>query len=140
MTKTRVQIVFRNNTTDGLRKLPAKINAVGPRFILSLHCDAFNKVAKGTETLFFHTSTNGKKLAKNLQTQLFNALELKNRGIRDKKEADRRARPTRNCSRERKCGPTSTRDMAISKKLLWFVSDMGYFDFFRANRRFADYN
>jgi N-acetylmuramoyl-L-alanine amidase len=91
VTKARVKIVFRANTTDGLRKLPAKVNAVGPHLILSLHCNAFNKIAKGTETLFFHTSANGKKLAKIVQTQLLNALELRNRGIREKKEADRGA-------------------------------------------------
>ena len=69
VTKARVEIVFRSNTTDGLRKLPAKV----------------------TETLFFHNSTNGKKLASIVQKQLLNALELRNRGIRDKKDADRGA-------------------------------------------------
>ncbi len=91
VTKARVQIVFRTNTTDGLKKLPAKVNALGPHFILSLHCNAFNKVARGTETLFFHTSANGKKLAKIVQSQLLGALRLKNRGVREKKETDRGA-------------------------------------------------
>ncbi len=91
VTKARVQIVFRNNTTDGLRKLPAKVNALGPHFILSLHCNAFDNKANGTETLYFHTSENGKKLARIVQKRLLNALELKNRGIRDKKDAERGA-------------------------------------------------
>lgn len=91
VTKARVQVVFRNNSTDGLRKLPAKVNALGPHFILSLHCNAFNNQARGTETLYFHTSAKGKKLAKIVQKRLLSALELKNRGIRDKKDADRGA-------------------------------------------------
>lgn len=91
VTKARVQIVFRSNTTDGLRKLPAKVNALGPHFILSLHCNAFNNEANGTETLYFYTSANGKKLAEIVQKRLLTALELKNRGIRDKKDAERGA-------------------------------------------------
>ena len=91
VTKARIRIVFRDNTTDGLRKLPAKINALGPHFILSLHCNAFNRAATGTETLFFHGSANGRRLAKIVQRQLLGALELKDRGIREKKAADRGA-------------------------------------------------
>ena len=91
VTKARVQIVFRSNTTDGLRKLPAKINALGPHFILSLHCNAFNTKAHGTETLFFHTSSKAKKLANIVQKQVVGALELKSRGIRKKTDADRGA-------------------------------------------------
>ena len=91
VTKARVQIVFRTNTTDGLKKLPAKVNAAAPHFILSLHCNAFNKKAKGTETLYFHTSSGGKKLARIVQKRLLSALELRNRGIREKKVGDRGA-------------------------------------------------
>lgn len=91
VTKARVQIVFRDNTTNGLKKLPAKINAIGPHFILSLHCNAFNKTAKGTETLFYHTSKRGKKLATIVQKRLLDALALKNRRIKNKKEGDRGA-------------------------------------------------
>jgi len=91
VTKTRVHIVYRDNTPQGLSKLPAKINAIGPSFILSLHCNAFNKTATGTETLYYHTSDRGKKLASIVQKQLLNALDLKDRKIRSKKDGDRGA-------------------------------------------------
>jgi N-acetylmuramoyl-L-alanine amidase len=91
VSKARVRIVFRDNTPNGLSKLPAKINAIGPSFILSLHCNAFNGTATGTETLYFHTSARGKKLASIVQERLLGALELKNRSIRSKKDGDRGA-------------------------------------------------
>lgn len=87
----RVKIVNRDNTPNGLKKLPAKINAARPNFILSLHCNAFNGTASGTETLYFHTSNSGKALAGIVQKQLLEALDLKNRRIRPKKEGDRGA-------------------------------------------------
>lgn len=89
--KARVRIVFRDNTPNGLSKLPAKINAIGPNLILSLHCNAFNNKATGSETLYFHSSKRGKKLASIVQKQLLGALELKNRKIRAKKDGDRGA-------------------------------------------------
>ena len=91
VTKARVRVVFRDNTPNGLSKLPAKINAIRPSFILSLHCNAFNNAATGTETLYFHTSKRGKKLASIVQKQLLDALALKNRKIRSKKDGDRGA-------------------------------------------------
>ena len=91
VTKTRVEIVFRANTTDGLRKLPAKVNKLGPHFILSLHCNAFDTTAKGTETLYFHNSERGKRLARIVQKRLLGALELRNRGIKEKRGSDRGA-------------------------------------------------
>ena len=91
VTKARVVIVFRDNTPDGRKRLPAKINALGPRFILSLHCNAFNKAARGTETLFFHTSGRGRQLATIVQKRLLAGLELKDRRIRAKNEGERGA-------------------------------------------------
>ncbi len=84
-----MQIIFRDNTSDGYKKLPAKLNAIGPHFIFSLHCNAFNQTAKGTETLFFHGSDNGKKLARIVQKRLVEALGLKNRGLKETKDTDR---------------------------------------------------
>jgi len=91
VSRANVKIVFRDNTPNGLSRLPAKINSVGPNFILSLHCNAFNNRATGTETLYFHSSKRGKKLASIVQKQLLGALSLKNRRIRSKKDGDRGA-------------------------------------------------
>ena len=91
VSKANVKIVFRDNSPRGLSRLPAKINDVGPDFILSLHCNAFNHNATGTETLYFHSSKRGKKLAGIVQKQLLGALDLKNRRTKSKKDGDRGA-------------------------------------------------
>lgn len=89
--KARVKIVYRDNTPAGLTRLPAKINAHKPDFILSLHCNAFNKKATGTETLYYHTSKLGKKLAVLVQKQLVQALDLPDRRTKPKTDSDRGA-------------------------------------------------
>ncbi len=87
--KARVRIVFRDNRPDGLKRLPGKINQIAPHFILSLHCNAFNRTAQGTETLFFNSSAKGRRLAEIVQKRLLRALELKDRGIKGKNAGDR---------------------------------------------------
>lgn len=87
--KARVEIVFRENSTSGYSKLPAQLNRLKPHFIVSLHCNAFNGSATGTETLYFHTSSGGKTLAGIVQRHLLDALELSNRKIKPKQESDR---------------------------------------------------
>ena len=77
--KARVEIVHRDNVSNGLTLLPAKINALNPHFIVSLHCNAFNKRATGTETLYHVNSTRGQKIARILQPRLVGALGLNNR-------------------------------------------------------------
>ena len=71
------------------KELPGKINALNPKVILSLHCNAFNGKVSGTETLYYHKSRLGKECAKSIQEYLVSALELPNRGIKARKEVDR---------------------------------------------------
>lgn len=89
VTKARVEIVFRDNTTSGRKKLPAKINALGPHFTVSLHCNASDSNAGGTETLYFKGSTKGEKLARIVQKRLLAGLGLRNRKIRSRTVGDR---------------------------------------------------
>ncbi len=70
-------------------KLPAKINALLPDFVLSLHCNSFNKKTSGTEVLYFHLSPRGRIIAGFLQKHLIACLKLKDRGIKAKDEGDR---------------------------------------------------
>ncbi len=79
------ELVFR----DTYRELPGKINALYPDFIISMHCNAFNGSANGTEVLYYHKSRKSKKLARILQKNLVNALELPDRGIKAKSRTDR---------------------------------------------------
>jgi len=69
--------------------LPSDINGYDPDFIISLHCNAFNTQASGTETLYYHKSTRSKEIAEILNTKIVGALGLKDRGIKAKSVEDR---------------------------------------------------
>ena len=87
--KARVEVVFRDNTTSGYRKLPAKINKLRPHFVVSLHCNAFDGTATGSETLYFHSSEPAKKLARVVQRHILSSLDLRDRKIKAKQQSDR---------------------------------------------------
>jgi len=80
-----VQIIYRRTYAS----LPSDINELNPDFIISLHCNAFNRKVSGTEVLYYHHSNSGKKMAEILLESLVNALSLSNRGIRPKSAEDR---------------------------------------------------
>lgn len=80
-----IQRVYRRTWGE----LPADINTVDPGFIVSLHCNAFNTEASGTEVLYYHRSQNGKKIAEILHHRLVEYLKLKDRGIKPKTAEDR---------------------------------------------------
>lgn len=69
--------------------LPDDINAYGPDFIISLHCNAFNGSASGTEVLYYHKSSNGKAMAEIVRGNLVAALGLNDRGSKQKTSDDR---------------------------------------------------
>lgn len=73
-----VEIVFR----DTYAGLPAKINATNCDICISLHCNALNRIASGSEVLYWHSSTKGKKLASILQDNIVGCLGLRDRGIK----------------------------------------------------------
>ncbi len=71
------------------KKLPGLINGYDPDLVISLHCNAFNQQATGTETLYYHKSGSGMRMASILQDKLVDALGLANRGIKPKRSEDR---------------------------------------------------
>lgn len=79
------EIVYR----DSYSGLPKKINKLKPDLIISLHCNAFNKKASGTETLYYHKSKKSKKFAQEIQDIMVEVLELPDRGIKPKTSEDR---------------------------------------------------
>ena len=81
----QVQRVYRRTYNS----LPGDINELNPDFIVSLHCNAFDGSASGTEVLYYHRSTKGKLIAGILNEQLVQALDLKNRGLKPKTAEDR---------------------------------------------------
>ncbi len=82
---TEIQRVYRRT----YRELPGDINALEPDFVVSLHCNAFNRKASGTEVLYYHRSLRGKKMARIIQKHLVGFLKLPDRGIRPKTAEDR---------------------------------------------------
>jgi len=84
----RVQLVYQN--ASGYAGLPARINALMPNWIVSLHANAFVRQATGTEVLYYCGSKNGKALADKLRGYLLNALHLPDRGSKPCTRSDDR--------------------------------------------------
>ena len=72
-------------------ELAARINALDPHCVLSLHFNAFNRRASGTETLYWHTSARGRMLATILQKTIVGGLSLPDRGAKALRIGDRGA-------------------------------------------------
>jgi len=85
ISKVDIKVVYR----DTYKYLPDKINLLNPDYVVSLHCNAYNEKASGTECLYYHNSKKGKKLATLLQKAMLQALSLKDRGIKPKTSEDR---------------------------------------------------
>jgi N-acetylmuramoyl-L-alanine amidase len=83
--KTQIQRVYRRTWGE----LPADINGLDPDFVLSLHCNAYNGRASGTEVLYYHKSKVGESIAKILQRHLVDFLGLRDRQIKRKTSEDR---------------------------------------------------
>ena len=82
---TKIQRVYRRTWGE----LPADINGLDPHFVLSLHCNAYNGQASGTEVLYYHKSKIGESIAKILQRHLVKFLGLRDRKIQPKTSEDR---------------------------------------------------
>ena len=69
---------------DGLEKICATANEWNADFFVSIHCNAFNGTASGTETYCFYNSAEGKKLATSIHNQILKTFpELTNRGVKE---------------------------------------------------------
>lgn len=68
---------------SGLNQLVRDTNTMEPDLVVSLHCNAAEaKTATGTETLYWHTSAKGKRLAECVQARMVKALGLADRGVK----------------------------------------------------------
>ena len=83
--KAQIQRIYRRT----YKQLPDDINELGPDFIVSLHCNAFNTEASGTEMLYYHKSEKGKEIAKILLSRIVDHLKLPDRGIKPKTSEER---------------------------------------------------
>lgn len=75
---TTVQRVFRR-TFD---MLPMDVNRLNPDFVVSLHCNAFDRSASGTEVLYYHKSIVGRGIAEIMLAYIVDCLKLPDRGLR----------------------------------------------------------
>lgn len=69
---------------DGLGEICGEANRWQADLFVSIHCNAFNGKAKGTETYCFYGSDVGFKLATAIHNQLTKSLPLVDRGVKEK--------------------------------------------------------
>lgn len=62
----------------------ATANEMDADIFISLHCNAFNEQAKGTECLVFSKFAKSERLAKAIQAQIVNSLNTVDRGIKER--------------------------------------------------------
>ncbi len=68
---------------DSYTKLPSEVNHLNPDYCIELHCNAAaNLSAQGAETLYWHSSTRSKALAKRIQTAVAGLFGEADRGIK----------------------------------------------------------
>ena len=68
---------------DGLPKICADANNLKADLFVSIHCNAFNGNAHGTETYCFYGSTAGRKLAEAIHKQITSSLKILDRGVKE---------------------------------------------------------
>ena len=88
--KVRVVRVWRPDNNN-IATLIQRVNATKADYYVELHANAFNKIASGTETLYWHTSSQGKRLATAIQRACVTILGMPDRGIKARFPKDRGA-------------------------------------------------
>lgn len=68
---------------DGLERICDESNKFNADVFVSIHCNAFNGSASGTETYCFYNSTTGYKIATSIHLQILKAFtEITDRGVK----------------------------------------------------------
>jgi len=75
-----VNIIYRH----AYNQLPHDINTTNPDIVVSLHCNAYNEKATGSEVLYWNTSLRGKQAAQIFLDAICESLKLSCRGIKPK--------------------------------------------------------
>lgn len=70
--------------SDSLGEIADTANASGADIFISVHCNAFNCCAKGTEVLIYRAGGEGEKLAQCIQNQIVGALGTVDRGLKER--------------------------------------------------------
>lgn len=67
---------------ESYKLLPDQVNQTNADLCVSLHCNAFDSDPNGSEVLYYHASSNGKRLAQLIQEQVVACLGLPDRGVK----------------------------------------------------------
>lgn len=68
---------------DGLDVICDNANSWGADLFVSIHCNAFDGRAHGTETFCYRGASTGKRLAEFIQQQISSSLPIVNRGVKE---------------------------------------------------------
>lgn len=78
-----------NRSSEGLTSFVKYLNSLKPDIVISLHCNAFDTKASGTETLYYYSNKESKRLAEAVQNEMCIVLGLRDRGIKKKTEEEK---------------------------------------------------
>lgn len=81
---SNVGIEIKSIQSDSLYEITDTANNWPADIFVSIHCNSFNSVANGAETLHYPGSTQSQALAKFVQTEMINALDLTDRGLKER--------------------------------------------------------
>lgn len=73
-----------NIQCDSLSQIASAANDSGCDYFVSIHCNAFNTVAKGTEVEIYSTSSEGADLAQSIQNEIVSRLGTIDRGLKER--------------------------------------------------------
>ena len=79
-----VEVVV-NLQSDSLHEVVSSSNRAGADVFISIHCNACNGMAQGTEVWHYYSSGEGEKLAQCIQNQIVDALGTVDRGVKGAK-------------------------------------------------------
>ena len=71
--------------SDSLHEVVSASNSAEADVFISIHCNACNGVAQGTEVWHYYSSDEGEKLARCIQNQIVDALGTVDRGVKGAK-------------------------------------------------------
>ena len=71
--------------SDSLHEVVSASNCADADVFISIHCNACNGMAQGTETWYYYGSDDGEKLAQCIQNQIVDALGTVDRGTKGAK-------------------------------------------------------
>ncbi len=69
---------------ERLSYICAMANRSGAELFVSIHCNAYNGVANGTETLFYPGDKEGKRLAECIDKQIVDTFDITDRGVKER--------------------------------------------------------